>query len=260
MGKLKFCANISWMFKESNFLERYAQAAEAGFNGVEAAWPYDFPIDQLVKAKNDANVEQVLINTGCPEAMGYAADYDNVQLFRDELSLGIKYATALDCKRLHVMAGKLRPETDRSRAMTTYVENLKFAADQLQANGLIGLIEPIQNRTTKFSYFINTSAEAMDVLKMVNKPNILYQMDMFHVQLMEGNLTDSIKTTFPKLGHIQLSQVPKRNEPSTSGEIQYSYIFDLLEKLGYDGWIGCEYTPATTTLEGLKWYVDYMSQ
>nr|CAB3255012.1 putative hydroxypyruvate isomerase [Phallusia mammillata] len=259
MGKLKFCANVSWMFKESPFLDRYGLAAKAGFNGVEAAWPYEFSIDELVAAKNAANIDQVLINTGCSESLGHAADYNKVQKFRDELSLGIKYANALDCKRVHVMAGFRHPEAVTTKAMATYVENLKYAADELQAHGLTGLIEPIQNKTMENSYFINKSVEAMQVLELVNKPNIKYQLDFFHVQLMEGNLTDIVRSTFPKIGHIQLSQVPKRNEPSTAGEIQYSYIFDLLEKLGYDGWIGCEYTPATTTVEGLEWYTNYMS-
>ena len=258
MVKLKICANLSWMFKEVPFLDRYQKAADNGFSGVEVAFPYEFSLPEIIKAKEDANVEQVLINSGSASTLGNAGNSMDLKLFRDELDLAIKYANGLRCKRIHLMAGNVPEKSSKQKAQETFVENLKYASDKLKSNDIIGLVEPI-NSFSLPNYVLSTSMEAVDIVKHVNRDNILYQLDFFHLQTMEGNLTRKISDLFSHVGHIQVSQVPKRNEPSAEGEIQYSYIFQLLEEKGYSGWIGGEYNPTTSTVDSLKWFNDYMS-
>ena len=256
MVKLKFCANLSWMFKEVPFLDRYQAAADAGFSGVEIAFPYDFSLPELIKAKESAGLEQVLINSGSSSTLGNAGNSTNPRLFQDELDLAIKYANGLECKRIHLMAGNIPEKFSKGQAQKTFIENLKYASDKLKAHGITGLIEPINNFSLP-NYVLSTSMEALDIIKQVNKENILYQLDFFHLQTMEGNLSQKVSDLFPYIGHIQVSQVPKRNEPSAFGEIQYSYIFQLLEEKGYSGWVGGEYNPSDSTISSLKWFKDY---
>ena len=258
MGKLKFCANISWMFKEVPFLDRFQAAADAGFSSVEIAFPYDFSLSEMVTLKQNAGLEVVLINSGSIKTLGNAGNTKNSQLFKDEIDQAIEYAVGLGCKKIHIMAGKLAENVTKQQAQATFVENLKYAADKLYTHGIVGLVEPISSFSVP-DYVVNTSVEAMDIIKQVGKENIRYQMDVFHLQTMEGNLTKKIKDNFSLVGHIQVSQVPQRNEPSSFGEINYSYIFQLLEELGYTGWIGCEYNPSSTTVKSIKWFQDYKS-
>lgn len=259
MGKLKFCANISWLFKEVPFVDRFQAAADFGFSGVEAGFPYDFPLQDLIKKKEAAKVEQVLINCGSTKTRGSAGNNENPQLFRDELGLAIKYAKGLNCKSIHLMAGDVTPNRSKTQAQSAFVENLRYASDELKVHGIVGLIEPL-NSISFPNYVFNTSSEAIDILKRVDRENILYQLDFFHLQLMEGNLTQKIKDNLKNIGHIQISQVPNRNEPSAAGEIQFQYFFDLLEDLKYDGWIGCEYSPSLSTEDSLKWFKSYLSR
>jgi len=258
MVKLNFCANLSWMFKEYEFLKRYQHAADAGFEGVEVAWPYDHSPDVLAMVRKEANVQQILINTGGHGKLGSAANPEALQDFRDELELAIKYCSALQCKKLHIMAGRWDGHIVKSKCLQTYIENLKYASSCLKANGISGLIEPINSKTLP-DYFLHTSSEAIEAIKLVDRPNIQYQLDLYHLQVMEGNLTSNIKNLLPFIGHIQISQVPGRNEPFSSGEINYKYIFSLLEDVHYDNWIGCEYNPASSTESGLDWFRDYCS-
>ena len=258
MVKLKFCANISWLYKELPFMDRFEAAANSGFSGVEAGFPYEFSLSDLIKKKEDAHIEQVLINSGSFETRGSAGNDKDPQIFRDELELAIKYAKGLNCKNIHIMAGDIPQERNKNQAQIIFVENLKYASDQLMTHGITGLIEPL-NSIYFPNYVFNTSNEAVDILKQVDRPNILYQLDFFHLQLMEGNLTKKIKDNFHSIGHIQISQVPNRNEPSAPGEIQYQYIFNLLEDLGYTKWIGCEYAPSGSSKDSLNWFENYLN-
>ncbi|CAK8676967.1 unnamed protein product [Clavelina lepadiformis] len=259
MGKLKFCANISWLFKDAPLLERYQIAADAGFLAVEDAWPYEYDLQDLCEAKDRAKVQQISINTGCKDTLGNAANVNCLHAFRDDLDLAIKYANALQCKNIHIMTGKCNKSEDKDKAKEVFIDNLKYASGLLQSHGLVGLIEPI-NTFSVPNYFLTRSVEALEVLKLVNKPNILYQLDFFHLQIMEGNLSNTLKENFSSIGHIQIAQVPSRHEPGYSGEINFSHIFALLEDLGYSKWIGCEYLPSTSTAESLEWLRKYTKE
>ena len=256
MVKLKFCANISWLYKDYPVLERYQHARDDGFEGVEMAWPYEFSTDELVAAKTKAGVEQVLINTGCVETLGNAAVADKKEKFQEELDQAIQYAKALDCKRVHIMAGRVE-RSGRPKAYETYVGNLMYAADKLKKEDMIGVIEPI-NKYDVPGYFLDDTMQAVGILELVDRPNLMYQLDFYHLQIMNGDLTRNLKNLFPRVGHIQISQVPGRNQPSFPGEINYPYIFSVLEDLDYNGWIGCEYKPSKETSESLDWFKTYV--
>ncbi|KAJ3599717.1 hypothetical protein NHX12_033673 [Muraenolepis orangiensis] len=263
---LQFCANISWMFTElPELTQRIYAAASAGFRAVEAAWPYDTPAEHLHRASRDSGVRVVLINTppGDVKAgdLGLAAVPGREAEFRQGLHLALEYANALDCKRIHLMAGRVPAGCDRahvaSEMESTFVLNLKYAADLLLKEGVTGLIEPINTRITDPRYFLDSPHHAAGIIEKVGKPNIKLQMDVFHWQIMDGNLTQNLKKYFPLIGHIQIAQVPERNEPGTAGELNYQYLFNTLETMGYSEYIGCEYKPLRSTNESLGWLRDY---
>ncbi|XP_063057677.1 putative hydroxypyruvate isomerase [Engraulis encrasicolus] len=268
MPALKFCANISWLFTElPEFTQRLQAAASAGFRAVEAAWLYDCDIAKLVDAKTQAGIEVVLLNTppGDMKAgdLGLGAVPGREQEFRKGLELAVHYAKALDCKRIHLMAGRVPVGADRSAVTmemeTTFVQNLKHAADVLSKEGMLGLIEPINTRITDPQYFLNSPHQAAEILQKVSHSSIKLQMDVYHWQIMDGNLTQNIQKYFPLIGHVQIAQVPGRNEPDSAGELSFPYLFNLLEELGYQGYIGCEYKPLGSTVDGLKWVQDYLN-
>ncbi|XP_029355153.1 putative hydroxypyruvate isomerase isoform X1 [Echeneis naucrates] len=266
MAPLKFCANISWLFTElPDFSRRMSAAAQAGFQAVEAAWLYDTEPPELRRAARAAGVEVVLINTppGDVEAgdLGLGAVPGRESEFRQGLEMAVKYANSLDCKRIHLMAGRVPVGADRTAVAkemeAVFVQNLSYAADVLSKEGIIGLIEPINTRITDPRYFLDSPHQAAGILEKVGKPNIKLQMDIFHWQIMDGNLTQNIHKYFPMIGHIQIAQVPGRNEPDSAGELNYSYLFNTLENLNYQGYIGCEYKPQGSTQQGLGWIKDY---
>lgn len=266
MSSLKFSANISWLFTElPDFTQRVYAAASAGFQAVEAAWPYDIDLQDLQRAREAAGVEVVLINTppGNVQSgdLGLGAVPGKEEDFRQGLDLAIKYAKALECKRIHLMAGRVPVGSNRSdlakEMETTFVKNLTYAADVLSKEGLSGMIEPINTRLTDPRYFLDSPHQAAAILEMVGKPNIKMQMDIFHWQIIDGNLTQNIQKYFPLIGHIQIAQVPGRNEPDSAGELNYVYLLNLLKNLKYQGYIGCEYKPLGSTKEGLGWIKNY---
>ncbi|XP_070765276.1 putative hydroxypyruvate isomerase [Enoplosus armatus] len=266
MAPLKFCANISWLFTElPDFSQRIYAAASAGFQAVEAAWLYDSDLQELQRAREAAGVEVVLINTppGDVQAgdLGLGAVPGREAEFRQGLDLALKYARALECKKIHLMAGRV-PAGSRRTAVAKemeaiFVQNLSYAADVLSKEGLTGLIEPINTRITDPRYFLDSPHQAAAILEKVGKPNIKLQMDVFHWQIMDGNLTQNIHKYFPIIGHVQIAQVPGRNEPDSGGELNYGYLFNTLERHGYQGYVGCEYKPLGGTKEGLGWIKDY---
>ncbi|XP_029474643.1 putative hydroxypyruvate isomerase isoform X1 [Rhinatrema bivittatum] len=193
--------------------------------------------------------------------MGLGAVPGRQEEFRKGLALAVKYAKALDCKRIHIMAGRVPAGADRKSLAAememTFVENLKFAASVLQQENIIGLLEPINSRITDPQYYLNTPQHAVNILQKVGSPNLKLQMDIFHWQIMDGNLTNNIQSYFPLIGHIQIAQVPNRDEPDSPGELNFTYLFHLLEKLDYEGFVGCEYSPRGDTAEGLCWLQLY---
>ncbi|XP_049783206.1 putative hydroxypyruvate isomerase [Schistocerca cancellata] len=256
---LRVCANLSFMFQETtSLIERYALAKEAGFRAVECAFPYEYPLEEVISAKESAGVDQILINVFPGDQskgeLGFAAIPGQEEKFKESLSLAVKYAKGLHCKRIHVMSGNA--ENPSSVNDDIYEKNIKYAASLFEKEGIVGLIEPINPHSVP-NYYMNNFSKGLDIVRRINSPNLRLMMDLFHVQHLQGDLTHTIKMALPYVGHIQIAQVPNRNEPDTPGEVNYSYIFDVLKDNGYDGWIGLEYKPAKGTREGLKWIQNY---
>jgi hydroxypyruvate isomerase len=257
---LNFSANLSFMFttETKSLVDRYALAKEAGFRAVECAYPYDYAIADLVEAKTRSGLQQVLINTwpGTTETGGYGIGalpgYE--ELFREKLELSIQYAKALECPRIRIMAAK-QMQHSREDMERIYATNLKYAADRLAEEGIVAMIEPCNNHSMP-GYLISHPSIAVRLIQELKHTNIKLQLDIFHLQQIEGNLTRSITRYLPLVEHIQIAQVPDRHEPDSPGEINYRYVFDILEKNNYSKWIGCEYIPTNGTLEGLKWIQD----
>ena len=251
----QFAANLSWLFQELPFLERFAAAKEAGFTAVEYLFPYAWDKQQLAQLQKAHGLQLVLHNLppGDYDAgeRGMACHPGREAEFRASVALGIDYATALGCPQVHCMAGLLPEGVTREAAQECLVANLRYAAAQCRQAGLRLLIEPI-NFYDIPGFFLNTTAQAADILDEVGADNLLIQYDIYHAQRMQGELAATIDKYLPRIGHMQLADNPGRHEPGT-GEINYAFLFRHLDAIGYRGWIGCEYKPLTTTLEGLGW-------
>ncbi len=252
---VQFAANLSMMFNEVDFLDRFDGAANAGFKGVEYLFPYDFDAAEIADKLQSNGLKQVLFNTPAGDwdagDRGLACNPDRVDAFREGVSIAIEYAKILDCTQLHCMAGLAPKGVDAGPLRKTYVENLRFAASEMANAGIKCLMEMINTRDIP-GFYLNTSAQAEEILAEVGSDNLYLQYDIYHMQIMEGDLAPTIERLLPKIAHMQLADTPGRNEPGT-GEINYPFLFAHLDRIGYKGWIGCEYKPATTTLEGLGW-------
>lgn len=266
MAPLRFSANVSWLFPElPGVPERLYAAGRAGFEAAEVAWPYAESPQALASAARAAGLQLVLINTprGDHEKgeMGLGAVPGRQAAFREGLEQAVLYAKALGCPRIHLMAGRVPRGADReavkSEMETVFVENLRHAAEVLAQENLVGLLEPINTRITDPQYFLDTPQQAAAILQKVGRPNLQLQTDIFHWQIMDGNLTGNIREFLPIVGHVQVAQVPDRGEPGSSGELDFTYLFQLLEDEGYQGFVGCEYRPRGDTVEGLSWLRSY---
>ena len=251
----KFAANLTMLFNEVPFLERFAAAKAAGFEAVEYLFPYAFDKNELAGLLKTHGLKQVLHNLPAGNwdggERGIACHPDRVEEFRAGVDQAIAYAQALGCPQVNCLAGKLPAGVSREQAQATFVSNLKFAADKLKAAGLRLLIEPINSYDIP-GFFLNTTAQAAAILDAVGSDNLYIQYDIYHAQRMEGELAATAQAYMPRIGHIQLADNPGRNEPGT-GEINYPFLFRHLDAIGYTGWIGCEYKPRTKTVEGLGW-------
>ncbi|KAM8930111.1 putative hydroxypyruvate isomerase [Pelodytes ibericus] len=266
MAALRFSANLSWLFLEVPELPgRIEAAAAAGFQAVEVAWPYGCERGAVRKSLDQQQVELVLINTppGDTQAgeLGLGAVLGRQDGFRAGLDQAVSWASDLGCQRIHIMSGRVpagmdRPHVERDME-ETFIENLKYAADVLGQAGMVGLVEPINCRITDPQYFLNTPQQAASILEKVGRSNLKMQMDLFHWQIMDGNLTHNIKKYLPLIGHVQIAQVPHRNEPDSPGELNFMYLFNLLRELGYAHYVGCEYKPRGDTVSGLGWMETY---
>ena len=255
----RFAANLSMMYNEVPFLDRFAAAASDGFKGVEFLFPYAHTPDEVAAKLRAASVENVLFNMppGNFEAgeRGIAALPGRESEFRAGVAKAIEYARALGCKRLHAMAGLAAQGADRSAMRKTYIENLRYAATETGRHGITLLIEPINTRDIP-GYFLNRQDDAHAVREEVGAANLKVQLDLYHCQIVEGDLAMKIRKYLPHVGHMQLAGVPERHEPSL-GEVNYPYLFALVDDLRYDGWIGCEYRPKAGTSAGLGWFAPY---
>ena len=251
----KFAANLSTMFNEIAFLDRFAAARESGFDAVEFQFPYAYIPAQLTERLERARLHLVMHNMppGDLEAgdRGMACDPDRVAEFQESVELALEYAVALGVRQLHCMAGIVPPGVSREQARETFLANLKFAADKLHPRAMRVLIEPINSYDVP-GYFLNGSQQAADIIADCGAPNIFLQYDIYHTQRMEGGVAESLRALFPLIRHVQLADVPDRHEPGT-GAVNFPQLFALLDELGYDGWVGCEYTPAHGTVAGLGW-------
>ena len=256
----KLAANLSTLFVEVGFLDRFAAAARAGFRGVEYQYPYDWTAGDVAAAARDAGVKVLLHNMpmGDPQLgeRGTACLTGREQRFREDLERAIDYARPVHCTSLHLMAGVVPAGAERAALHATYVANLQYAAKRLGGEGMRLLIEPLSERTVA-SCFLRSSAQAAQVLAEVAADNALIQYDLFHMQIMEGNLAETVERLLPRIGHMQLADVPDRHEPGT-GEIHFDFLLRHIDRIGYAGWIGCEYNPIGDTSEGLAWAKPYL--
>jgi hydroxypyruvate isomerase len=255
----KFAANLTMLFNELPFLDRFEAAATAGFTAVEYLFPYAYPAEALAERLRAFGLTQVLHNlpAGNWDAgeRGIAILPDRAGEFRDGVAKAIAYARVLDCKQINCLAGITPRDADGERIHATFVENLQFAAAALAAENIKLLIEPINTRDIP-GFYLNRTQAALDIIKAVGSSNLYLQYDIYHMQIMEGDLARTLQAHLPQIAHVQLADNPGRHEPG-SGEINYPFLFAHLDRIGYGGWIGCEYKPATTTLESLSWYAAY---
>lgn len=255
----KFAANLSFLFADAPFAERFGRAAAAGFAGVEYLFPYDWPAAEVSRWLTSAAVEQVLFNLPPGDwaagERGLACLPGRQGEFAEGVERALAYAMALDCPRVHCMAG-LRPAgIPEDELSAVYVANLQYAADQLGREGIDVLIEPINSRIDMPGYWLDDVDKAVHLLERIGRDNVRLQLDLYHAQIIRGDLAGCIERHFPRIGHIQIADHPGRHEPGT-GEIHYPFLFALLDRLGYSGWVGCEYKPQGLTEAGLGWRPD----
>lgn len=255
----RFAANLTMLFTEVPFLDRFERAAQAGFKAVEFLFPYAWPAQEIRSRLDVHGLELVLHNlpAGDWEAgeRGIACLPERIEEFRAGVAQAIEYAGLLGVPQLNCLAGKAPADTEDEVLRQTFVENLRFAARELDRAGLDLLIEPV-NTLDIPGFYLNRTAQAADILAEVGENNAFLQYDIYHAQRMEGELAATLQKYFALIHHVQLADNPGRNEPGT-GEINYPFLFALLDRLGYAGWIGCEYKPATKTEAGLGWQQQF---
>jgi hydroxypyruvate isomerase len=251
----KFAANLSLLFPEVCFLERFAAARHCGFDAVEMQFPYAHAAADIAEQLQRSGLQMVLHNlpAGNWEAgeRGLACDPARVGQFQDSVALALAYAEPLGARQLHCLAGIRPPGVSPALARATYIANLRFAAAKLAERGLNLLIEPINTYDIP-GYFLTGTEQAVGIIAECGVDNLFLQYDIYHKQRMEGELANTLRAHLALIKHIQVADTPGRHQPGT-GEINYPYLFALIDQLGYDGWIGCEYNPQGDTAAGLGW-------
>ena len=263
----RFAANLSMLYNDVDFLDRFAAAARDGFKAVEYLFPYAYPAQELAARLQANGLQQVLFNAppGNWDAgeRGLACLPGREAEFREGIAKAIDYAKALQCPRIHVMAGLVPQGVDAATVRATYISNLRYAAEQAAPHGIQILLEPINGRDMP-GFFLSRQDQAHALIAEIGAANVKVQMDLYHCQIVEGDLAMKVRQYLPtgNVGHFQIAGVPERHEPDV-GEINYTYLFKLLDQLGYDGWIGCEYCPARggtahATSDGLGWLKPWL--
>jgi hydroxypyruvate isomerase len=251
----KFAANLTMLFNEVPFLDRFERAAKAGFDAVEFLFPYAYPAGDIQARLKDNGLKLVLHNLPAGDwdagERGVACLPDRVDEFREGVARAIAYAAALGVPQLNCLAGKAPLGANDATLRQTFVGNLRYAAAQLKDAGIRLLVEPINTYDIP-GFYLNRTAQALAILDEVGSDNVFVQYDIYHAQRMEGELAATLARHLARIAHVQLADNPGRNEPGT-GEINYAFVFAHLDRIGYKGWVGCEYKPATTTEAGLGW-------
>jgi hydroxypyruvate isomerase len=255
----RLAANLSMMFNELPFLDRFAAARKAGFEGVEFLFPYEFPADELRRRLSGEGLTQALFNMPPGDwaggERGMASLPGRQAEFREGVKRALDYAATLDCRLVHCMAGIVPAGVSQITAAALYASNLAWAAEQAAAVGVRIAIEPINHRDMP-GYFLNTQAQGAAIVDAIGVDRVGLQFDVYHVQVTEGDITKRMETFMPVIAHMQIADVPARNEPGT-GEIGWQYVFRRMDELGYQGWVGCEYRPAGDTVAGLGWRAQF---
>lgn len=256
----KFAANLSMLFTEVDFMERFSAAADAGFQGVEYLFPYDFSADEIAKQLEDNNLTQILFNLPAGDwnagERGIACHPDRVEEFQAGVDKAIEFAQKLNCSKVNCLVGIQPDNVTMQQAHDTVVSNLRFAAEKLHAANIEFVFEAI-NTLDIPGFFVTGTEQAKKIISEVNHPNLTMQYDIYHMQIMEGDIARTMENNLASIGHIQLADNPGRHEPGT-GEINYSFLFQHLTKINYQGWIGCEYKPKSNTVDGLNWLKNYV--
>jgi hydroxypyruvate isomerase len=247
----RFCANLSFLFKEVPFSERFRRAADCGFRGVEFFWPGAEEVDAVARAVADTGLEVALFNFDAGDMAagdrGLAGDPDRIGEFRDNVPVALELAARIGCPRLNALVGLRRSGLDRDDQLELARENVAWTAEQARAQGATIMIEPI-NRRDNGDVLLETSSDAVAFIDSVEADNVELQYDVYHMQRVEGNLAETISSLLPRIGHVQIADPPSRTEPGT-GEVNFGFVLGLLDRSGYAGWVGLEYNPSTATTE-----------
>jgi hydroxypyruvate isomerase len=244
----KLAGNFSMMFGEVEMLKRFDLAARVGFRGAEIQNPYEQTSAEIGQAFRDSDLEAVLFNV--PTALGALPDQEAD--FEAGFARALEYTEAASCGQVHCLSGT----TDDSRAEATFISNLRRASAAARPQGVRLLLEPLNTQDNP-GYFLTRSAQARRIIDLVGEDNVFLQYDIYHMQIMEGYLAETLKANLDIISHIQIAGVPGRHEPDSTQEVNYPYLFDLLDDVGYDRWVACEYRPRSTTLAGLEWARRY---
>ena len=257
MPKLE--ANLQWMFNEYDLIDRYDAAASSGFKGVELHAPYPLPIDQIVERLERNNLKHVIINSPVSDPdtgrNNIAIRPDRIDLYKERTAQAVDYASGLGCIGVNIGVGTV-DDIDPVEARETLIGNMRYAAEELEEIGVVALVEAINTRDQP-GFFVNTTAQALSAIEEANHPNLALLYDFYHMQIMEGDLAQTVKETLSMIRHIQIADNPGRCEPGT-GEINYKYLLPWLDEIGYEGWIGCEYGPSRGTEETLEWAREWL--
>ncbi|MFJ3524487.1 2-oxo-tetronate isomerase [Pseudomonas sp. NPDC090203] len=258
----RFAANLSMLYPQHDFLDRFAAAAADGFEAVEYLFPYDFTAAEIKQRLVDNKLTQALFNAPPGDwakgERGIASLPGREEEFRAGIQKALEYAAVLGNDRIHVMAGLLPSEELREKHHAVYIENLHHAAQEAAKVGVTVLIEPINTRDMP-GFFLNRQDQGQAVCKEVGADNLKVQFDFYHCQIVEGDVISKLRRDFAGVGHIQIAGVPDRHEPNL-GEVNYPWLFEEIDRLGYTGWIGCEYRPKGDTSEGLQWLRDWKAK
>jgi hydroxypyruvate isomerase len=258
---LRLSANLSMLFQHLPFLDRFDAAADAGFKAVEFLFPYSEAPEVVADRLRTRGLTCALFNFPAGDwaggERGIASHPDRIVECHQNVDTALAYARALDCPRLHLMPGKIPAGADPRFYKDTFLENLAHAADRAAGEGITILLEPINSKIDMPGYFYSTTDAACAMIDQCGRPNVKLQYDIYHMQIMEGDLARTIERLMPRIGHMQLADNPGRGEPGT-GEINFPWLLQRIDRLGYDGWIGCEYIPVADTVAGLDWAVPYL--